>query len=249
MSLAWLIVAAFTLIPFPRTPHGQWLTVDRQVLAIVLTPAILAMAGCWRLGTPHRHPSDSEDQPVTRWALRFTAAVWPIPLLFLAGPLLGRAHEWRRLLELVSWSGVPATLLFFRRLKYLARRIPSRWLVQQCNVIGSQLPIAMVLLCGWARHEFGGERVPEAFRYAVTAPLPGMGLPWPLTLKISELQWIRWEYVLNDLESVLFICVAAVQLWTGVVVVQFLIALMRVRRGGVDRQLVEYCRARVKAAV
>jgi hypothetical protein len=57
--------------------------------------------------------------------------------LFIAGPLLNRVSESQRLFELIAWSGLPATLLFFRRLKYLARRIPSNWLLQQCNVIGS----------------------------------------------------------------------------------------------------------------
>jgi hypothetical protein len=106
-------------------------------------------------------------------------------------------------------------------------------------VIGSQLPVAMVLLCGWAGHEFGGERVPTAFHYAVTAPLPVAGVPWPLALQVSQLRWIRWEYVLHDSESLLFAWVVAVQFLTGVIVIQFLVALIRVRRG--DRELVEYC--------
>ena len=140
------------------------------------------------------------------------------------------------MLVILSWSGLLATILLFRRLKHVARRIPSRALLHQCNIIGSQLPIAALLIASWDRYN----RAPEAIGYAVLTPLPGPGLPWPVALSANRLEgpdW-DWNYLFRQLESEFLL--GAWAIITLVLAIQFSIALIRVRRA--DHELTTYSR-------
>ena len=207
-----------------------------------------------RKGTNPR--PEETDQPITRWALRITAILWIVPLLLSTGPLqrvpgqrywqdsdYWQSPAFQTLIAILTWTGIVATILLFRRLKHIARRIPSRTLLHQCNVIGSQLPIAALLLAWFDVRNFRFE--PDAFQHAVLAPLPGASLPWPLALDAYRTDSFFWNYVSAWQRSLdpLFLIAA----WAIIVTIanlflaiQFLIALIRVRRA--DRELSTYSR-------
>jgi hypothetical protein len=254
LAAAMLFPCIFVAVSFPQDPRGAWMTVDRQQLAIVLIPAAFAAVGCWLLGAAPRRPGsgpDGDDQSFTRWALRVSTVAWFIPLLIVAGDfgrrqpkpyfpygdIYERQDRFRPLILTLTWSGLVATGLAFRRLKYVAVRIPSQALLHQCNVIGSQWPLVIVVVASFMAER--SDRLNQAFGYAVHAPLPGAGLPWPLVFHAPELQWIRWGDLAPHADSVLIGWVLAVSVGAVALVAQFAVALVRVRRA--DSGLPAYC--------
>ena len=252
-SLLWLILAMlfpwlFLVVGVPERSLGSWLTFDRLRLAVFLTPAILAIAASWRMGAAPRriYRSADDDQPVTRWLLRGFALVWLLPLLIIAGPLsdpLFNLQPYELLLLLLGWSSLITTLFFFRRLKYVARKINSRLLRIQCDIIGSQWPVATVLLTiVLDRREFLYPE-PDALVYAATTPLPAIGVPWLLMANAERLRWLSWNYVENNPEIILKSWPVFVHLATFILAIEFLVTLIRVRRRqSSDRDLPAYCK-------
>jgi hypothetical protein len=148
------------------------------------------------------------------------------------------------MLSTLSWSGVVATILLFRRLKHVAGRIPSRALLYQSNIVGSQLPIATLLVASFASGDF--RYAPEAFQYAILTPLPGVGLPWPLALRAHPFDASFWDWLFYEVRSLepdflIFAWAIIVTYATLFLAIQFLIALIRVRRA--DHELSTYSRA------
>ena len=256
LTLSMLIPAAFAFVRFPLfESRGDWLSTDRQMLALALLPYACALVACWRLAAKEPNPCPEEtDQPITRWALRISALLWMVPILLSAGPLQRdirfRWHDppfldkpaLQSMLFLLTWSGVPATILVFRRLKHIARRIPSKSLLHLSTIIGSQLPIASVLLA--MVYAPAANYHPEAFLYATLSPLPGAGLPWPLAFSAYHLRG-EWANLLRHVRSfspefLLGALVVIVSVGALALAIQFLIALIRVRRA--DHQLTTYSR-------
>jgi hypothetical protein len=244
-GLLWLILAMlfpwlFLVVGVPERSLGSWLTFDRVRLAVFLTPAVLAIAASWRMGTAPRgvYRSAEDDQPVTRWLVRGFALVWLLPLCIIAGPFNDppvRLQSYELLLLLLGWSSLITTLLFFRRLKYVARQIKSRLLGLQCDVIGSQWPVATVLLAIVLGHEFISGRYafwhePDALVYAATTPLPAAGLPWLLVVNADRLGWLNWNYVEDNPKIILKAWPTFIHVATFILVVEFLMTLIRIRR-------------------
>lgn len=243
LALALIWPAVFVFVPLPEAGSQGWWSGNRKQLAVVLPPAIFALIGCWRLGArvrPAAVPED-DDQPVTRWALRAMAVAWFVPLLETAGPwaTVERERSWYDpLVRVACWIGVPATFLVYRRLKFVARRVPSKVLAAQCGLVGSQLPLASILVVMFLWNH--GERDKEAFAYAVSAPLPGVGAPWPIVARADQLEWVRWEYLLSEPEHFTVLWPVLFSLWALVLMVEFAVVLVRVRRRG--GELAAYCR-------
>jgi hypothetical protein len=240
LILAYIVPVLFLVAPIPNEPLTTWMTVNCQSLVIVLTPAIFAIVACWRIGTPRpRRERDGDDQPITCWLLRLTAIAWIVPLPFIAGRFFDEPSRYPRfqihqqqVLELIAWTGLPATFLMFRRLKYVARHIPSPLLLHQCNVIGSQLPLATLIVAtmshGW------GDRTPMAFMYVMDSPFPGAGMPWLIVTKLSDLDWLQWNQLQINAEFLLGAWAVLCTLGAFALAVQFLIALIAVRRADAD---------------
>jgi hypothetical protein len=250
LALAMLLPALFVLLPFPGRSYNTWLTENRLQLGITLIPAIMAIAGCWRLGSAPQRPRPVHDQPKTRWALRVTALAWLVPLLVIAGPFernlppyTGYSDGPGVLIFFIAWCGIPATLLAYRRLGYLARHIPSDALRYQCNVVGSQFPLAVLAIMAFLRR-YNGE-LPDAVGYAMTAPLPAAGIPWPLVQAAPKLGYVRWIDLPVDAGELLMTWSILVHVAAPLLMIQFVIALVRVRRA--DRDLPGYCRERLVA--
>jgi hypothetical protein len=255
-GIVWLVLAmavpavfAFVRLPDEGTAGGWW-SGDRQRLAIVLTPAVFAVAACWRFGTrlgPFGVSDD--DQPVTRWALRLTAVAWLAPLFIVAG-WWHRAGPYRvapllSLVPLLTWTGVVATLLLFRRLKHVAGRIPAPVLRWQCAVVGSQLPLTTITLHWVMFREF--QSAPDALRYATISPMPGAGIPWPIVVNARDFPWSswNWELLISNPEAFLTMVMVLPTVCILPVAVQYLVVLLWVRRS--DRELPGYCRGLLAA--
>ena len=255
-GLLWLILAMlfpclFLVVPISERSLGSWLTFNRLRLTLVMIPAILAIAACWRMGAAARpiyrgDGDDNDDQPVTRWLLRCIALVWLLPLFIIAGPFDNPDFDrqpYELLLLLLGWTSLIATLLFFRRLKYVARKIRSRSLLVQCNIIGSQWPVATVLLAITMGSRISFQYEPSALVYAAVTPLPAAGLPWLLVENAERLRWLNWNYLQNSPEVLLQAWPVLFQIATFILAVEFLIILIRVRRRHLsDRDLPAYCR-------
>jgi hypothetical protein len=255
-GVLWLILAMvfpvtwFWFDELPRKGLGRWMTFDGLQLAILIAPAAFAAIACWRLAARERRPAPPDergDQPATRWALRVLSFVWFVPLLFVAGPFYDPRPYYdrpnQRLILLLSWSAVPSTLLLFRRLKYVVRRLPSRFLLAQCNAIGSQLPLAFLLitLSGAAAYRYEN----DAARYAMSTPIPAAGLPWVIVGTAKDI-WMYYERELRpDAAFIAITFVVALTVANLILMIELVVVLIRARRA--DADLPAYCREQLAA--
>src|SRR3954453_19862653 len=98
--------------------------------------------------------------------------------------------------------------------------------------------MATIILALFAGSQFRWENV--AFSYAVTTPLPGVGLPSVIALRAEDLQYFNWHAVLRNPEVLLVAWPVVFMLLTLVLLVQFVVVLVRVRR--LRDELPAYCR-------
>jgi hypothetical protein len=246
LFLSLAIPAVFIFVPFPQIDRSNWLGRGRLLLTVALTQAIFALAACWRLATKEKDPpAPDDDQPMTRRVLRLAAVIWIILLTVIVGrsQQIMPAHptEHRLLLLILSGIAIVSTLLVFRRLKYVARRLPSKALLHQCNFIGSQSPVAIVLLTlvlNRIGDSFGDGL--DSFYYTLQVPVPGAGLPWALYSGSTLIRFVDWTDWDDQPKILLIAWPMLLTLATLLLAVQFLFALVRARRA--DSGLPAYCR-------
>jgi hypothetical protein len=181
--------------------------------------------------------------------LRGLAVGWFVPLLALALPPRGAWEEtpwWAVFVRLalpLQWVGPVATFLVFRRLKYVARRLGSKALLGQSALVGSQLPLAMVVLTVFTWREYG--RDADALGYLVSRPMPGIGAPWPMVFNVGELRWVRWEMFLEMPGYLLMAWPVVFTALALVLLVEFAVVLVRLLRRRGRGELAAYCRGLV----
>lgn len=229
IALAVLIpIASALFFPHPNYNLGNWLTPMRQQLALSLAPSIVAIVGCWRIATrePNR-PSRSlpPDAHRANYALRITAICWLIPTVLEYGPY-NRTFYWNNDYQLLRaclyLCILPATFLFFRRLRHLAERLPSRAIRKQASIL-TWLALASVSLGIFTIRSLHDPGLIYGLR---ERPVVAATDPWSLYEIVDRYHHFSFRS-LGPRYWVLIVLPAAISLWILALMIHFRIALRR----------------------
>lgn len=211
---------------------GTWFTPVRQQLAMHLAPSILAVFACWRLGTREVDRPDRGFEPdawFSNYALRVTAVCWFLPIPLMYGPFnrtfyWGDRYNW--LLAMLYLCIVPAHFLFYRRLRRLALRLPSRAIARQTRVV-MWLTFAGML---WTLFDVSFSYPAGLIWRLSDSPVPAAGDPFSVDRLLIRM--IVYKYHVTSRGRLFLGLPAAVSVYAFVVVVRFRLALRRSERGG-----------------
>jgi hypothetical protein len=220
-------VASALFLRYPDYDLGNWLTGTRQQLAISLAPAIFAILGCWRLATrepnrpAHGLPPDARG---SNYALRITAVCWLIPMVLEYGPY-NRTFYWNNdyqpLRACLYLCILPATFLFFRRLRHLADRLPSRAIRKQAAIL-TWLALASTMMGIVIIKSLHDPGLVYGLR---ERPIVAAAAPWSLYEVLDDFSFpmrLRyWAFIGLP---------AAISLWILALIIQFRLALLRSKR-------------------
>lgn len=197
-----MIAASWTLLlanqHIVRLYASSWFFLP--VFDVFLVVSAVALAGGVFLVTTQERKTPLPDSPIARWALPVLSIVvlaalgiWTVANSALLRGGVSRSAQWSFDLAMVLyWAAIPLDFLLFRRFSRLLRRIPSRSLAWQADILAWALlatGIAMALLVmSWRAQVLPFNRTWNTIMSWTSTPLRGWAV---LIMSFCAVRFLR----------------------------------------------------------